>query len=683
MTKEKTYFRRLRRAALLGLFWLLSPGALAGECDPLVLTDDPARHTLMPNQRVWGLVDRDGTLTIDDVAALPVSAFDPPQGASFTMPGPASYWLRLCLTRPEDAVVPWTLVVLPPYIPHLTLYRPDGNGFVAQTQGLLEPYENREANYRGFTFALPLEAGESAVYHLRVQSYAHLSFDLLLTQPAGMQRLMAVEYGLFGFYQGMLLLVIAINLMFWYRLREGIYLRYALAMMMLAVFSAIAGGYFRQALPGIDPGLLIRLQMITFAGSGALLALFLLSAFRVATLYPRIYWLARSVVGAYVLILVASLVMPYSLVRGAIFWVNILGVALMTAISLHALFRHASVRLYAVAFLPLQVTFLLGAFQGLGIVPGIPLGDHLPNLGALAHLVLLNLALAKRAWKAEEDRRLLQEQALRQARRTEAELERRVAERTRELDETNTRMQQFVALVSHEFRTPLSIIDAGAQSLEIRLAEQRDQALPGLQRIRRSVGKMLGLIDNCLAEERLSSGSGDGLQREPVDLRELIHQTFADAGVDHGRFARLDLRLPDTPVIVTGDAVLLALVLSNLVDNALKYSPADTRVTLTVQVTPDGRAMIDVRDQGEGVAATERERIFEKYYRAGTAQSRPGTGLGLYLCRELVRRHGGTLELLPAEAGSGGACFRVCLNALANPEQAAVMGGNPEHHHTQ
>src|SRR5690606_37569146 len=232
----------------------------------------------------------------------------------------------------------------------------------------------------------------------------------------------------------------------------------------------------------------------------------------------------------------------------------------------------------------------------------VPLADHLPNIGALVHVVLLNFALARRAERADRARQRAQQSALRAAQTSERMLEARVVERTRALDLVNAQLhreisertaaqerlhealeaerralhgqRQFVAMLSHELRTPLAVIDTAAQGLaDEHAASQRRRRI---ERIRRSVGRLVGFIENLLAEDRIASPSRMHMRRH--DLRAALQQRYGDVAD-----GRVRTTLPDDPVEVFVDPDLIGIVVSNLVDNALKYSPKDTPVDVILR----------------------------------------------------------------------------------------------------
>lgn len=181
------------------------------------------------------------------------------------------------------------------------------------------------------------------------------------------------------------------------------------------------------------------------------------------------------------------------------------------------------------------------------------------------------------------------------------------------------------------------------------LVELAETALRSLRAVELQVARLRGLDDPRTRT----------LDRRPVDLVELARQLIDDLDItllhDH------PTHLEGVDALVTEiDADQLRQVIYNLLSNAAKYSPRGR--TIIVSITASGRdAQLDVHDQGEGVAPEDADRIFERYERVGDEQ--PGAGLGLYLAREIVRAHGGELELVPAQGE--GSTFRVTLPVRA------------------
>lgn len=203
--------------------------------------------------------------------------------------------------------------------------------------------------------------------------------------------------------------------------------------------------------------------------------------------------------------------------------------------------------------------------------------------------------------------------------------------------ESEQRVRQFVADASHELRTPLTTI-AGYTELARRRPDDTEAASTALAKVSDESRRMTALVEDLLLLARLDSGRP--LERRPVDLTRLLLEAVSDARVvapEH--HWRLDL--PDEAVEVVGDEQRLHQVVTNLLTNARKYTPAGTTVTVTAR--PDGFA---VHDDGPGFAPDLLPHAFERFARADAARQRAGgVGLGLALVEAIVTAHGGRVAL--------------------------------------
>jgi signal transduction histidine kinase len=214
--------------------------------------------------------------------------------------------------------------------------------------------------------------------------------------------------------------------------------------------------------------------------------------------------------------------------------------------------------------------------------------------------------------------------------------------------------RNFLAMVSHEFRTPLAVIDGARQLLDL-YAHGHPEAEEELAKIRRAASRMTELIDVCLADDRLDSAA-PVLLESTVDLAALLEGILADKQSLVGG-NRLDLLISARPVL-TVDRALLQVALSNLIDNALKYSPESGPVEVTLART-DGEVRIEVLDRGVGITEAERDRIFEKFFRSVASDSVRGVGLGLFIVKRIVELHHGRVSA--SRRSGGGSTFTILL----------------------
>ncbi|GAB3445755.1 sensor histidine kinase [Insolitispirillum peregrinum] len=216
--------------------------------------------------------------------------------------------------------------------------------------------------------------------------------------------------------------------------------------------------------------------------------------------------------------------------------------------------------------------------------------------------------------------------------------------------------RNFLAMVSHEFRVPLAIVETATQVLGLTLPPQATDCQGELAKVQRAVARMTDLIETCLADDWLESTSMS-LRLETLDLVWLVQDVCEEFAILVDA-ERMRLHLPEA-ALLRGDATLLRVVVSNLVDNALKYSPAELPIDVRMSVGSQ-RVVLEVCDLGKGIAVEEREQIFDKFFRSPSVGRVGGAGLGLYVVRRIVMHHGGTIACVSGPAGWG-TVFRVEL----------------------
>jgi len=234
--------------------------------------------------------------------------------------------------------------------------------------------------------------------------------------------------------------------------------------------------------------------------------------------------------------------------------------------------------------------------------------------------------------------------------------------RARELAQSQTLRNALLAAISHDYRTPLATIMGAASSLEAQGARMDAAQRERLARsIVEEATRLARMTDNTLQLARLDA-PGVALRCDWESAEEIVGAVLAHARrQDAARRVRARLE-PDLPLLWC-DALLIAQLLDNLVDNALKYSPADAPVEMLVRREGE-RIVLAVRDRGPGVAPAWRERIFEVFQRGEETVQRRGAGVGLAVCRAIARAHGGELRLRPRSRG--GASFE-CVLPLREP----------------
>jgi two-component system OmpR family sensor kinase len=225
----------------------------------------------------------------------------------------------------------------------------------------------------------------------------------------------------------------------------------------------------------------------------------------------------------------------------------------------------------------------------------------------------------------------------------------------REREDSEQKLRRFVADASHELRTPIATIRGYAELFRFGAATRLDDLATALRRIESEAERMGVLVDELLLLARLDQGRP--LEARPVRLADLAAEAVADArAASPGHVFEVDAE----PVAVVGDEDRLRQVLANLLANVAQHTPAGTRAVVRVHVDGD-QAVLEVADDGPGVAADHGDRVFERFYR-GTSErvdGRGGAGLGLSIVASVAEAHGGSASL--AGVGEGGAVFTVRL----------------------
>jgi two-component system, OmpR family, sensor kinase len=208
--------------------------------------------------------------------------------------------------------------------------------------------------------------------------------------------------------------------------------------------------------------------------------------------------------------------------------------------------------------------------------------------------------------------------------------------------------RNFVSMASHEFRTPMTIIDGHAR----RLIKMKNSMMPAeiderAGKIRAAVLRLTHLIDNLLNSERLIDGGAQIFHPAEMDMAALLREV-CQLHREMVPGARIAERFAATSMPMVGDAKLLFQVFSNLLSNAVKYSPGGGTIDVEAEIVADD-VVVTIADRGLGIPAGDLERLFERYHRGGNVSGIVGTGVGLYLVKMAVDLHGGGVEVKSKE----------------------------------
>jgi signal transduction histidine kinase len=253
-------------------------------------------------------------------------------------------------------------------------------------------------------------------------------------------------------------------------------------------------------------------------------------------------------------------------------------------------------------------------------------------------------------------------------------IERAAAEERLRLNDQ--RKDEFLAILAHELRNPLAPISNALHIVRPWLAQNDKMAVFG-QMMSRQVGNLTRLVDDLLEVSRVTRGELD-LHRERIELGAVLRSAVESSQpLIESRKHRFDVSLPLQPVYLQADAVRLAQIVANLLNNAAKYTPSGGHIALAAAID-GGDAVIEVQDNGLGIPAEDQSRIFELFIQVDKNRNRAqgGLGIGLTLVKRLTELHGGSVDVV-SEGRGRGSRFIVRLPLAKPPERgtAGVAGG--------
>ncbi len=629
------YHERWRKPALAGLallLWLVM--LLPGWAGSATAPEQPGQGSpVYPALAV--LADPEGRLNLEEVRAADAAGrFQPASNAFAGGYTRQVHWFRFRLDAPAPLshAAPHRrllLEVLPPYLDDIRLYlpRPGANGaFEEKVAGDLHPFGRRELPGRNFVFYVPFPDDQPQTLYLRLQTSSSSFLLLRAWNPPDFLHNHAREYALFGLYYGLMLALLVFNLWHGQWRQEPAYPPFIAhlgsLLLLLPAMNGLVSEYLLPDHPRIANAWVSYMVLVTVG----LTAHFHRTILEIDRRQP---WLNAYFLGITWLPLAATLTVPLSL-----FTETARVVLFLSMFSpLAGLFRAAQLlrqRREGSRFLVLAQLFSLAGYgYSLSALLGLTEGQqeqlYAIQLCALLSLLAFNAVLMSRL----RQRHLYHEEAQKAAEQAQsAHLATQLAQQ---------RQEALLSMLTHELKTPLGVL---------RLALDR---LSGdatvLRHARTAVRDISDVVDRCMQVDLLDKGD-ISLQTAPCDLAALLTE-LREMTRDPGRVV-LQLATPLPPLV--SDPLLLRTILANLLDNALKYSPTGSPVS--VSAAPETREgcpglQVVVENLPGSAGHPDPERIYERYYRSPTAYARTGSGLGLFIARQLAERLGIQLRYIP------------------------------------
>jgi len=616
-------------------------------------------------------VDPAGTKAIDEVAALPASAFRVVRGPLSAGYRDEVYWLRFDVPRHyAHADEPDWLVVTPTYLDRVTLYQPSEAGWQEQTSGDRVPTTQRRS-VRQLVFSL--DPGIPA--YVRIETTSAMQLHGTIWSNVGLMAYLANSEWHSGVHQGinMILSLLIIGAAVALRMRR----LYAMAVLSVVVLvhGANIHGYTQIWLPAT---LARQADMWVSVGVFVLSAAFAWQGRELLTYGSRWRRIDHALLAVVALSLVSMVSVPLGQFRSWA-WVGVtlpcVASVLCAFVAWSNLRRDGMTVIGVFVLVPYALQAMLGVYIAAAFVGFMPTRVDVSTFWQLeAMLINLLIALAVGMQLVQRFQQSLHHQAqlVTSLAQSEHALEERVHQRTAELLRAQNALQaalhgerkmrleqrQFFNMVNHEFRTPLAVVDSAATEQWAFPSSDLEAQRARAKQIRRACRRLTALVENCLVSDRLDT-RGFELHLDTVHLRPLLEEAaqFVDWSPRH----RLRIDTAHAPALWTCDQTLLHIALSNLVDNAVKYAGAG-EILVAARLGPEGALHLYVSDQGPGLAPEAAQRVFERFERGDHSDQTRGFGLGLWVTRRIARLHGGDVQAMPGD--SGGTRFTLHLPAV-------------------
>jgi len=620
---------------LLNIFFCLLAG---GACAAPVVEIASSDSVQVSDDNIEVLLDPTHELSLDDVMRGSAASFSAERTLQLGFTS-STVWLRLQVERQPHVPPTWWLVFDQPLLDLIRVYVPGGDGTYQERRGgIYLPFSAREIISRRPAFAVDVSANGPQTIYVRLNSRNSLSTSIQLIQPAAFSSLATREALAFGAFFGFYALTLLCYLLFWYWTREVVSGLYLLYLIFGAITAALNTGYpQRQLLPDLplsDVALVVPLGGILI--SGMLFGIQILGVRKAAPRSATMLMIVTCLVtaGGYGAMLLEETTAALVTLEVGL----LLSMTTLTAIAIvRALHRNPSAWLYLAAFSVMHIGTALRFLRDLGLTPINAWSENGLYLGITLHILIMSTAIFWRYDQLRRDKDQAQAAAL------EADL-RALAER-----HAHREQREFMAMVSHEFRSPLAIIDVTVQNLIYSTREENDSRLPRYAKIQRAAQRLSVLMNTYLSAERLEDRNEPPSLRT-CDLTQLLSSVLLDLDTTNGPEVKLEIDALDPQFACDPDS--LRILMTNLLENARRHSRIDQPVTLRVSGRQPDALEVSVIDQGEGIPPDELPRLFQRFFRGRGAQRHPGAGLGLYLCQRIVRQHGGDIKVF-SELGKG------------------------------
>lgn len=654
----------MRVNPLLAIFFI----AILGFSRPsmgLVLGQDS--NPINPIGSISYFEDLKGSLTFEDIQKQQIqSSFKPIQtmGKEINFGYSSSvFWLKLPLSRAQGLTGNWVLEL--PYfgLSEIDFYAP--NEPVIKT-GNSKSIATRPTFYRFYAFPVTLSTEERSFY-IRVSSNQPISVPIKLWEREVFLKHMQLDTLFQSLYYGGIGVLALFNLFLFIYLRDKAYLFYAGFAFFIGFGIFSGNGYGRLYLWPNHPYWDNISQAVLLGFATAIAMLFANEFLKVRTFSIFFFRILKALAcGLFVISLALWLSIAMGFTSNVLFMLLPLLVipsALLTIyIGLRAwLAGHKSAKFFLLAWGVLAIGGLVASLRMFDVLPSNSFTSYALQISSAVEMILLAFALASRIQDERDLRESAQQEALNYQERlvdtlkaSEERLENQVAMRTNDLkmmlnNEKQLREQyiRFGSMISHEFRNPLGIIETQTALLARDGIDQ--SSMKRVSIISSATHRLAVLFDRWLQSDRLQNGI-DHVRPQIINLNKWMEDLLEQCRNYHANHMLQFICNGDEKILVV-DEKMLEVVALNLIDNACKFSPSNSVVTISI-IYENEMIGISVADQGIGISHEDIKVIFDEYKQISQENTLGGIGLGLAFVKKIIEFHGGRINV-KSEVGAG------------------------------
>ncbi len=571
----------------------------------------------------------------------------------------STYWIKLSLSSKHTQTSSWILEI--PYfgLDHIDFYASQES--MTQT-GNLMPVDSRSSFYRFYAFPIELSE-EPKDFYFKIDSKQSLTIPLRLWEQSAFDKHIQTDTLIQAFYYGGLGILAAFNFLIFLYLRDRSHLYYSAFAILFGLGIFAGNGYGRLFIWPNSPQW-DQISQIVFLTLGTGMALIFSTKFlNTKKEQPITNWMFNFLIIVFFTYAVVIIAAEYvNVSKNLIFEIFPIIVMPVIVIVLYAGFRaylsgQYSAKFFIISWGTLCIGGVLASLRQLDLIPTNWFTSYALQISSSIEMLLLSFALASRIQherilreKAQQEALFTKETLVQTLRASEERLERQVFNRTNDLrtmleSEKKLREQyiRFGSLISHEFRSPLGIIENQA-ALLIRQTDN-DNYKKRLSIISSATHRLALLFDRWLQGDRLESHI-DTDRPQLIQIDSWLKDTVEKCKGYHPNHTFTFISPAEVPVLVL-DEKMLEVVVLNIIDNACKYSEPQSTVLIRILLDKN-KVGISITDSGIGIDQANHEKIFEEYMQVQTGSSKRGYGLGLSFVKKVMEFYGGQIEVISA-----------------------------------